>query len=93
MQCAADTKKEKRKDCRLKQWFAEVTRYSPHFVFLYPDASCSSQAKNEIYRRILEERRNQKQPFLCMDLIRDFCEIDQMISAHTSILGFHQHAI
>ena len=46
--------------------------------------------KNEIYRRILEERRNQKQPFLCMDLIRDFCEIDQMISAHTSILGFHR---
>lgn len=28
-----------------EQWFAEVTRYSPHFVFLYPDASCSSQAK------------------------------------------------
>lgn len=73
-----------------EQWFVEVTRYSPHFVFLYPDASCSSQARNEIYRRILEERRNQKQPFLCMDLIRDFCEIDQMISAHTSILGFHR---
>ena len=84
--CCQYQEREK-KQMLSEKWFAEVMRFRPHFIFLHPDVSCSTQTKNEIYNRILEERKKQRQPVFCMDLIRDFYKINQMISAHTGVVG------
>lgn len=70
-------------------WIEEQKKSKPHFLFLFPHSSCSSQMQQVIYQYILHVRKEQKDAVILMELGQDLWKINQMISDQVCLIGFH----